>query len=96
MSLVACANSQQERREYCSAVGLLRHRADPFQPAAMMISFTIAGLAAYLVLSALGEVASWLPKPCTVADQADRFSDPALGFSLAWMCVLSSILLRLD
>lgn len=54
----------------------------------MLISFSIVGLAAYLVLSALGEVASWLPKPYTVADQAGRFSDPALGFSLAWMHVL--------
>lgn len=54
----------------------------------MTISFTVVGFAVYLVLSALGEVAAWLPKPYTVADQADRFCDPALGFSLAWMSVL--------
>ena len=58
---------------------------DPSQPAAILISYTIVGFAVYLVLSALGEVGSWLPKPYTVADQAVRFCDPALGFSLGWM-----------
>lgn len=56
-----------------------------FQPAAIIISYTVVGLTMYLVLSALGEVAAWLPKPYTVADQAVRFCDPALGFSLGWM-----------
>ncbi|KAJ5146228.1 Amino acid/polyamine transporter I [Penicillium bovifimosum] len=54
-------------------------------PASIIISYTIVGFAVYLVLSALGEVGSWLPKPCTVADQAVRFCDPALGFSLGWI-----------
>ena len=56
-----------------------------FQPAAIIISYTVVGLTMYLVLSALGEVAAWLPKPYTVAVQAVRFCDPALGFSLGWM-----------
>lgn len=51
----------------------------------MMISYTFVGFAVYLVLLALGEVAAWLPRPYTVADQAVRFVDPALGFSLGWM-----------
>ncbi|CAG8899880.1 unnamed protein product [Penicillium egyptiacum] len=54
-------------------------------PAAIIISYTIVGFAVYLVLSALGEVGSWLPKPYTVADQAVRFCHPALGFSLGWI-----------
>ncbi|KAJ5573461.1 Amino acid/polyamine transporter I [Penicillium hispanicum] len=54
-------------------------------PAALMISYTVVGFAVYLVLLALGEVAAWLPKPSTVADQARRFCDPALGFSLGWI-----------
>ncbi|KAF3396490.1 Dicarboxylic amino acid permease [Penicillium rolfsii] len=54
-------------------------------PAAMMISYTLVGFTVFLVLSALGEVAAWLPKPSTVADQAFRFCDPALGFSLGWI-----------
>ncbi|KAJ5688902.1 Amino acid/polyamine transporter I [Penicillium macrosclerotiorum] len=62
---------------------------DPYidapQPAALMISYTVVGFAVYLVLSALGEVAAWLPRPYTVADQAVRFCDPALGFSLGWI-----------
>jgi amino acid transporter len=51
----------------------------------MMISYTLVGFTVFLVLSALGEVAGWLPKPSTVADQALRFCDPALGFTLGWM-----------
>ncbi|KAJ5272500.1 Amino acid/polyamine transporter I [Penicillium angulare] len=54
-------------------------------PAAMVISYTFVGFAVYLVLLALGEVAAWLPRPYTVADQAVRFVDPALGFSLGWI-----------
>ncbi|KAJ5562774.1 Amino acid/polyamine transporter I [Penicillium sp. DV-2018c] len=54
-------------------------------PASIIISYTIVGFAVYLVLSALGEVGSWLPKPYTVADQAVRFCDPALGFTLGWI-----------
>ncbi|KAJ5637137.1 Amino acid/polyamine transporter I [Penicillium lividum] len=54
-------------------------------PAAMMISYTFVGFSVYLVLLALGEVAAWLPRPYTVADQAVRFVDPALGFSVAWI-----------
>ncbi|KAJ6107160.1 hypothetical protein N7523_008483 [Penicillium sp. IBT 18751x] len=54
-------------------------------PAAITISYTVVGFAVYLVLSALGEVVAWLPKPYTVADQAVRFCDPALGFSLGWI-----------
>lgn len=55
------------------------------QPAALLISYSVVGFTVYLVLSALGEVAAWLPHPYTVADQAVRFCDPALGFSLGWM-----------
>ncbi|KAJ5992217.1 Amino acid/polyamine transporter I [Penicillium sp. IBT 35674x] len=54
-------------------------------PAAMMISYSFVGFSVYLVLLALGEVAAWLPKPYTVADQAVRFVDPALGFSVGWI-----------
>ncbi|KAJ5908259.1 hypothetical protein N7495_000941 [Penicillium taxi] len=54
-------------------------------PAAIMISYSVVGFTVYLVLLALGEVAAWLQKPCTVADHALRFSDPALGFSLGWI-----------
>ncbi|OKP12420.1 Dicarboxylic amino acid permease [Penicillium subrubescens] len=50
-----------------------------------MISYTLVGFTVFLVLSALGEVAGWLPKPSTVADQALRFCDPALGFTLGWI-----------
>lgn len=70
--------------------------ADMLQPAAILISYTIVGFAVYLVLSALGEVSSWLPKAYTVADQAVRYCDPALGFSLGWMYVWLDVSLHLS
>ncbi|KAJ5089099.1 hypothetical protein N7532_007783 [Penicillium argentinense] len=54
-------------------------------PVALLVSYSIVGFTVYLVLSALGEVTAWLPKTYTVADQAVRFCDPALGFSLGWI-----------
>lgn len=51
----------------------------------MTISYTLIGLLVYLVLCALGEVASGSPAPATVAGHAVRFCDPALGFTLSWM-----------
>jgi amino acid transporter len=77
-------NAEQERRKRHSS-GTWTVILTQGQPAAIIISYTIVGFAVFLVLSALGEVASWLPKPYTVADQAVRFCDPALGFSLGWM-----------
>ncbi|KAJ5198906.1 Amino acid/polyamine transporter I [Penicillium cf. griseofulvum] len=73
-----------ERRKLFSR-NLTGKDIDLLQPAAIIISYTIVGFAVYLVLCALGEVGSWLPKPYTVADQAVRFCDPALGFSLSWI-----------
>lgn len=55
------------------------------QPAPITISYTVVGLLVYLVLCALGEVASGPPIPATVAGHAIRFCDPALGFTLCWM-----------
>ncbi|KAF7715698.1 Uncharacterized protein PECH_008526 [Penicillium ucsense] len=54
-------------------------------PTAIMVSYALVGFTVYLVLSALGEVAAWIPQPSTVADQAFRFCDPALGFALGWI-----------
>ncbi|PLN81591.1 amino acid permease/ SLC12A domain-containing protein [Aspergillus taichungensis] len=47
----------------------------------------------YLVLCALGEVASWFPISTTVAGHAQRCCDPALGFTLGWIYWLKFIVI---
>ncbi|PYH70041.1 putative amino acid permease [Aspergillus vadensis CBS 113365] len=53
-------------------------------PASILISYTGVGIVVYLVLCALGEVASWSPEP-SMTDHATRLCDPALGFTLGWI-----------
>ncbi|KAL4883060.1 amino acid permease/ SLC12A domain-containing protein [Aspergillus karnatakaensis] len=61
-------------------------RSDPTQqPASTLISYTFVGFIVFLVLSALGEVASFSPEPTTLHTQANRFCGPSLGFTLGWI-----------
>ncbi|PYH48857.1 putative amino acid permease [Aspergillus saccharolyticus JOP 1030-1] len=60
-------------------------------PASILISYTCVGIIVYLVLCALGEVASWSPEP-SMAENASRFCDPALGFTLGWIYWLKFML----
>ncbi|OOF94785.1 hypothetical protein ASPCADRAFT_516188 [Aspergillus carbonarius ITEM 5010] len=53
-------------------------------PASILISYTGVGIIVYLVLCALGEVATWSPEP-SMTDHAARLCDPALGFTLGWI-----------
>ena len=53
-------------------------------PASILISYTIVGLIVYVVMTALGEMATWLPLPGGFATYATRFVDPALGFALGY------------
>ncbi|KAL4917964.1 amino acid permease/ SLC12A domain-containing protein [Aspergillus aurantiobrunneus] len=54
-------------------------------PASTLISYTFVGFIVFLVLSALGEVASLSPEPTTLHTHAKRFCGPSLGFTLGWM-----------
>lgn len=49
-----------------------------------MISYTLVGLLVYVVMTALGEMAAWIPAGHGFAGYATRFCDPALGFALGW------------
>lgn len=51
-------------------------------PASILISYSIVGIIVYVVMCALGEMATWLPTAGGFANYATRFVDPALGFSL--------------
>ncbi|CZR54149.1 related to aromatic amino acid transport protein aroP [Phialocephala subalpina] len=53
-------------------------------PASMLIGYAIVGVLCFAVMSAMGEMAAWLPIPSGFTGFAHRFVDPALGFALGW------------
>ena len=53
-------------------------------PAAVLICYSLIGLLVYVVMTALGEMATWLPAAGGFANYATRWVDPALGFSLGY------------
>ena len=53
-------------------------------PASILISYSIVGFIVYMVMCALGEMATYLPIQSGFTGYASRFCDPALGFSLGY------------
>lgn len=53
-------------------------------PLSILISYSIVGFIVYLVMCALGEMATWLPLESGFTGYAARFCDPALGFSVGY------------
>ncbi|CAH0046502.1 unnamed protein product [Clonostachys solani] len=53
-------------------------------PGSVFVSYTIVGFIVYLLMSAVGEMAAWLPMSSSFSGYAARFCDPALGFALGW------------
>ncbi|KAK7214761.1 hypothetical protein V2G26_002764 [Clonostachys chloroleuca] len=53
-------------------------------PSSIFVSYTIVGFIVYLLMSAVGEMAAWLPMSSSFSGYAARFCDPALGFALGW------------
>ncbi|KAL8767303.1 MAG: hypothetical protein Q9209_006141 [Squamulea sp. 1 TL-2023] len=53
-------------------------------PLSILISYTIVGFIVYMVMCALGEMATYLPIQSGFTGYAARFCDPALGFSLGY------------
>lgn len=56
-------------------------------PAPLLIAYSLVGFVVFIVMSALGEMAAWLPLPSGFTGYATRFVDPALGFALGWTYV---------
>lgn len=54
-------------------------------PLGLCLSFLFVGLICFLTLTALGEMASYLPHKKGLAGYATRYADPALGFALGWI-----------
>jgi amino acid transporter len=48
----------------------------------MLFGYAIVGVLCYAVMTAMGEMAAWLPLPSGFTGFANRFVDPALGFAL--------------
>lgn len=53
-------------------------------PASILIAYTSVGFLVYIVMTALGEMAAWIPHASGFSGYASRFCDPALGFALGW------------
>lgn len=53
-------------------------------PLSILISYTLVGFVVFLVMCALGEMATWLPLESGFTGYAARFCDPALGFALGY------------
>jgi len=53
-------------------------------PGSILIAYTAVGFLVYIVMTALGEMAAWIPHGSGFAGYATRFCDPALGFALGW------------
>ncbi|KAF5381028.1 hypothetical protein D9615_003914 [Tricholomella constricta] len=53
-------------------------------PLGLLLGYSFVGFICYLVMVALGEMASFLPHKKGFAGYATRFVDPALGFALGW------------
>lgn len=53
-------------------------------PLSLLIGYAITGVLCFIVMTALGEMATWLPLGTSFPGYATRYVDPALGFSLGW------------
>ncbi|PHH51932.1 Arginine permease [Ceratocystis fimbriata CBS 114723] len=54
-------------------------------PIGCLIAFAFVGVVVYSVMTALGEMAAYIPVTGSFAVYASRFVDPSLGFAMGWM-----------
>lgn len=57
----------------------------------LLLGYAFVGFVCYLVMVALGEMASFLPHKKGFSGYATRFVDPALGFALGWNYLLKYV-----
>lgn len=57
-------------------------------PLGLCVGFVFVGLICFLTLTALGEMAAYLPHKKGLAGYATRYADPALGFALGWIYLI--------
>lgn len=61
-------------------------------PASIFIAYGFVGIIVYMVMCALGEMATWIPMADGFSGYASRFVDPALGFAVGWTYYLKYII----
>lgn len=57
-------------------------------PLGIFLGYCFVGFVCYMVMVALGEMASYLPHKKGFPGYATRFVDPAFGFALGWNYLL--------
>ncbi|KAI8319927.1 APC family amino acid-polyamine-organocation transporter [Martensiomyces pterosporus] len=53
-------------------------------PGGALVSYIVMGIAVYFVMTALGELASYMPVEGSFSTYMTRFLDPAAGFAIGW------------
>ncbi|KFH40352.1 Dicarboxylic amino acid permease-like protein [Hapsidospora chrysogenum ATCC 11550] len=53
-------------------------------PGSLFISYAFMGSIVYMVMTALGEMAAWMPLSAGFTGYASRYCHPSLGFTLGW------------
>ncbi|KAL4819377.1 amino acid permease/ SLC12A domain-containing protein [Aspergillus spinulosporus] len=53
-------------------------------PASLLISYLLIGLAVFFIMTALGEMAAYIPIKKGFSGYASRYAHPALGFATGW------------
>ncbi|MCD7035211.1 amino acid permease [Metabacillus sp. GX 13764] len=53
-------------------------------PGGALLAYAIIGFMVYLLMTSLGEMATYMPVTGSFSTYASRFADPALGFALGW------------
>ncbi|EJD46155.1 dicarboxylic amino acid permease [Auricularia subglabra TFB-10046 SS5] len=61
-------------------------------PLGILLGYSFVGLICYLVMTALGEMAAYLPHKKGFSGYATRFVDPSLGFALGWNYLLKYLI----
>ena len=62
-------------------------------PGAVFISYSLIGFVVFMVLSALGEVATFIPLADGFAGYCTRYVDEALGFACGWVYLFKYLLI---
>lgn len=62
-------------------------------PGAVFITYSLIGFVVYMVLSGLGEVATFIPLADGFAGYASRYVDEALGFACGWVYLIKYLLI---
>ena len=53
-------------------------------PGGAILAYTLVGLLVYIIMSSLGEMATYLPVTGSFCDYAARYVDKAFGFAMSW------------